>query len=141
MEERTWPECFPQGCPPNESIKQKSEFFRLTCEKPSSVDFLMYRDDNPRINGKYSEADKNPLKYYQCFGLSMYMNIVSLRNVCKASGAMKKVASAKGFISRGDSRDGVYLHTPTESSNSHYTIWLYKDARPWEYFIVCERVS
>ncbi len=138
---RNWPECFPEGCPPRESIEQLSEFFRLTTKTPALGDFLIYRDENPKIISKVSVADKNPLKYYQSFGLSMYKDINSLRNVCKASGAMKKIVMDKGFISKGDSRDGVYLNTPTGTSNSHYTIWLYKDARPWEYFVVCEKVS
>ena len=129
----TFPEDFPSGTPPKEAKDASGLFFRLTKANPPGENcFLSMKVENPKRLKKYTG---NALKC--CYGVSVYTDETSIVN------AFGKFPDGVGerFVAKGRfaANDGVMLKTGAPDS-THYTIWLYNEAKVHAKFVCIRRL-
>lgn len=138
MHTKQWPSCFPNNCPPESCVFDTIQVYRLTnSETPTLSDFQMSLDDTPSL--KYKIDQNMGLMYYRLYSLSMFSDILDLKNAMKSSGNMKSLAKRKPCVCFGDTRDGAFLITPG-FCKCHLSLWLYDGATPHNYFQFIEKV-
>ena len=117
----TWPDFFPEDCPPNDATLASGRAYRFVRRNPpESSDFQPYRKTGQRYDGDACEAS----------ALSILREISDVRHMQRA---------VPGFRSRqvavGDLRVGVVKYTPGRTQ-SHHGWWLPDGASVHEDFVV-----
>lgn len=129
-----YPDHFPDDCPPPSSKFAFGKFYRYIDkkhEKPLQKDFLSYRQSSP---------DKKPpdgVSECQYCGLSIYSSLTDAKNLSKKIPAFRKRKKlAVGTLSQ---EFGKIKPTPSNNTGeSHHTLWLYEDSKPWEAFHIVD---
>lgn len=124
----SFPDYFPEGCPPNEASDSEIELFRLCMQSPPcEEDFITFYEQNPE---KYRG---NILAY----GLSAYATAGDCISARKKSPRLR--AKCK-YIAKGRNNPlrGKTLQTPSHANPNHITWWVYKGVKPHSFFAICE---
>jgi len=130
----TFPADFPPNTPPKEAVEASGLFFRLTkANPPGELCFLNMKVENPKRLKKYKG-----LQLKCCYGVSVYTDEKSIVN------AFDKFPEGVGekFIAKGQfaANDGRMLKTGAPDS-THYTVWLYNEAKVHSKFTCIRRMS
>ena len=121
-----FPDFFPEGCPPEDSIQENIEVYRMIVgENPNSADFKSFHELG-------RTASKIPYPFME-YGLSVNKDLNELKKIVKAAPVMKKKFKniARGVLSN---ETGVIKHTPTKQQKNHITWWMFKDINACNYF-------
>lgn len=127
-----YPEHFPEGCPPADSDTATGEIYRFISkkhDKPMPEDFRSWREQNPgkTISGDITEC--------QACGLSVYTCYDEVKRLTPLIPKLRKMKLAKGVFNEGMGR---IKNTPSLNSKLHYTWWIPKNSKPWEYFVIID---
>jgi hypothetical protein len=109
----TWPEHYPEKCPPDTATDVSGEVYRFTSKtNPKHKDFLSYYELKPNNDWGKMEC--------QARGLSVYTTKEDCRAAIDTIPALRKkylcVAELHGEA-------GVIAETPSQNSNNHKTLW------------------
>lgn len=122
----SYPEFFPENCPPPESTLAIGEFYRFVNSihaAPQKNDFLPWLKEYP---------DR---KYYvtkcQACGTSIFPSLDAVNNMLAKVPALRKKKIAKGLLNSGF---GKIQNTPSQTEKSHYTWWIPEGSEPWRFF-------
>lgn len=121
-----YPDFFPDGCPPNDAESMEIKVYRLVKgDKITKSDFMSFYEEG--------RDARSPIFPYIEFGLSVNSEYDELKKYWRGSPALKKKFKqiASGLTHKNT---GVVKPTPSKMQKSHYTWWLYKDAKPEKYF-------
>lgn len=124
----SFPDYFPEGCPPEEATDAEIELYRFcTQSPPCEEDFCSYYEQNPQ---RYEGV-------IQAYGLSVLPSadecLKALRKSPVLRAKYKYIATGANNPSRGKT-----LQTPGRISPRHITWWVYKDVKPHTFFVICE---
>lgn len=128
VKKRTYPESFPEGCPPKESQECRLKVYRLTKgEIVTEQDFKSYKDLGiNKVLKEYPFAE---------YGLSVYTSYEELKKVCRSTPSLKKkfknIASGTTYECTG-----VVQKTPLKNQETHYTWWVCKGINPSNFFCI-----
>jgi len=113
----SWPDSFPEGCPPSEALPISGIFFRcVNSDPPNQDDFLSAIEKNPRR--------RNPEDECKLYGVSMYTQIDDIKRLRNISPPFREMQIAQGQLG---SEHGVMRNTKSKYGNSHYTMWFFKE--------------
>ncbi len=125
----SYPDFFPEGCPPETAEFIDMYLFRYTVnDPPLEADFL-----SAFQMGKFKRSIK-----VQKYGLSMNSCIKDARNSIGLVPALwdyKYIAGGYASI-----EDGPIEYTPSEKISKHLTWYLYKNVNPYKKFCVLEKI-
>lgn len=126
FENRTYPRCFPEGCPPEDAINIRLKVYRLI-EGDIIVDndFKSFKE-----LGKDVRSNNYPFIEY---GLSVNTNYDELKKVRKAVPGLKKKFKNIGSGMTYEC-SGVVKATPNGRQKNHHTWWIYKEINPKNFF-------
>jgi len=121
----TFPEYFPDACPPLSATEKETAIFR----------FMIGDRNNPTSHENFKshverEAQKEDDDLCAACGLSIYTD---LRGIEAAIIKVKSFQRNKPKIAKViiKAEDGVFLDTPNKGNKYHITLWLRRDATPW----------
>ncbi|ENJ9655628.1 hypothetical protein FDB88_11870 [Clostridium sporogenes] len=123
---RSFPNIFPDGCPPEDSKHIRLKVYRLS-EKDSITkdDFKSFKE-----KGIDKRDPKNPFIEY---GLSVNTNYNELRRCWRGNPGLKrrfkKICSGITYECTG-----LVKATPSNYQKSHHTWWVYKEVDPSNFF-------
>ena len=131
----TWPDFYPEDCPPLEAEPVSGTFYRLVRNNPPRAeDFKSVFEENPkRFN--YTPTTEN------C-GLSVQkdpqdtVRLERIERLKKRSKKFKNRQIAEGSL---NPMLGMIQHTPSKKYKSHHTWWVPVDAKPWTVFSIMDR--
>lgn len=130
---RSFPDIFPDGCPPNNSNHEKIKVYRLV-EKEiiSENDFKSFTE-----LGRDAQDSKNP---FIEFGLSVNTDYEELKKVWRGNPGLKRKFKkiCKGFTYICT---GTIKATPSKAQQHHHTWWIYKEINPCNFFDIVEEVN
>lgn len=110
----SWPEHYPQQCPPKEAYYHNGDLFRfINRNNPQSRDFKSYYEMSP-------EKDWGN-KACQARGLSVLKCALGVEEMRDAIPALRRKKVSKAIIS---SVDGMLANTPSSSSQRHCSWWV-----------------
>lgn len=119
-----FPGYFPVNCPPPDAEPKNIIAYRICGnEIVCRADFNSYFELGKKVG--------NDAKFY---GASVFADFSEANQIIKMP-AHKNKYLAKGTT---DKSCGVIKHTPSHNHSSHFTWWLYEDAKPEVYFQVIE---
>lgn len=122
---RSFPECFPPGCPPKDAQELEIDVHRL-CER------------NPICEGDFKsfyESDPNKYRFNDlCYGLSVYNS----HNACIAARRKSPNLRNKTVCAHGITYKSTGKIKQTGKVPNHYTWWLYEEVKPHTYFEICD---
>jgi len=125
---KTFPDFFPENCPPSDAIEKNINVFRYIENKPpSDDDFKSYYELNPVKHEGRVEA----------YGLSVVSNLESAKNSLNLNPGLRRKYKfiAKGTVTPDS---GVIKNTPSQKQKYHMTWWLYQGVKPASNFTVCD---
>ena len=128
----TWPDLYPENCPPAEAEPVSGTFYRLVRHNPARAeDFKSVFEENPkRFN--YIPTIEN------C-GLSVQkdpQDSERLERLKKRARKYKNRQIAEGNL---NPTLGMIQHTPSKKYKSHHTWWVPVEAKPWTVFNIMSR--
>lgn len=119
----TWPACYPQFCPPEESVPTNGGVYRLLyTETPQPIDFKSHRERDP--------LKPFPVPECQVCGLSVYSELegaIAMRNRIPA---LREKKIGFGVL---EEPHGMMLKTRGKHP-SHHTWWCPIECEPWTFF-------
>ena len=127
MSNHKFPSYYPEGCPPVDAQPGRITAYRLCkCRNVSQSDFIPLAL-NPKSKFKTKE------KLIQGYGVSVFTDVDGCQQAINVSPKLRKMVSciASGEI---DEDKGVIKKTPSFTSNSHVTWWVYEDVQPHTFF-------
>ncbi len=128
----TWPDHFPDGCPPAEAVPASGEFYRLVDHDPvEEVDFWSHRElSDAGLIGTQRWTEEMECRAVACSVFQDKDDAVSAQGM---SGRMRKKRIAMGDVSG----DGVLLATPSSrTGSSHHSWWRNVGDVAWRTFSV-----
>ena len=124
----TWPDFYPENCPPAEAEPASGTVYRLVKHDPARAeDFKSVFEENPR-----GAIKKKTVKIY---GLSVHRDLSDSERLKKRSKKFKNRQIAKGSL---NPTLGMIQHTPS-IEESHHTWWVPVEAKPWTVFNIMSR--
>jgi len=126
----TWPDYFPDDCPPGDAQVADGEVYRLVSQNPP-----LNTDFRPRVieqtNGEYSS------NLCKACGLSVFRDLSDIEETRRYSGALKNKIVAKGTLIP---EAGVLKTTPNarRGGKTHSTWWVPDEFDPTHLFQVIE---
>ena len=125
MRSATWPEYFPQGCPPGDAIPAEGLLFRfLRRREPAASDF----DDHWTIYPQHRAAwHANREKHCSVCGLSVYRTLEAAKKKRDILPPLRKMHIASGTVTEPC---GLIAPTPRDQ-NDHYTWWPLPSGAHW----------
>lgn len=129
MNNRKYPDFFPEHCPPVDALDHEVKVYRLIVgEEVDSTDFKSQHE-----LGKLKRITSESPDFFKKFGLSVNMEFSELESVWRGNPFLKK--RFKNIASGITYKDyGVIKCTPSKLQKNHHTWWLFEDANPDEYF-------
>nr|WP_302597397.1 hypothetical protein [uncultured Cellulosilyticum sp.] len=122
MHSKKFPKYFPDGCPPEDTIKEELNVYRIAKYMPINIkDFETHFIKFP---GRFDDD-------LRAYGLSVYEDIESLEKCRKKIPALKKCK--KIYMATTKEEYGKIKRTPNDFGK-HITWWLYEDTNPLEIF-------
>ena len=124
----TWPDFYPENCPPAEAEPASGTVYRLVKHDPARAeDFKSVFEENPR-----GAIKKKTVKIY---GLSVHRDLSDSERLKKRSKKFKNRQIAKGSF---NPTLGMIQHT-LSIEESHHTWWVPVEAKPWTVFNIMSR--
>lgn len=127
MSNHKFPSYYPEGCPPVDAQPERLTAYRL-CEsrKVSPSDFIPVA-----LKTKVKISPRK--KLIQAYGVSVFTDVEGCQQAINVSPKLRHIVSciACGEI---DEDKGVIKKTPSCTSNSHVTWWVYEDVQPHTFF-------
>ena len=121
----TWPDFYPEDCPPAEAEPASGTVYRLVKHDPARAeDFKSFFEENPKGAKK-----KKTVKIY---GLSVHRDLSDSERLKKRSKKFKNRHIAKGSL---NPTLGMIQHTPS-IEESHHSWWIPFGTEPWLVFNV-----
>lgn len=125
----TWPDSFPDACPPSDAEVASGSFYRLVdSDPPTQRDFMNHHEllAAGRFRSRFWPDD--------CIaaGLSVFGDVADAQKTRAAVGPLRKKKIAVGEITGA----GRMKHTPRHSKCTHHTWWRTADDAAWEGFEV-----
>ena len=121
----TWPDFYPENCPPAEAEPASGTVYRLVKHDPARAeDFKSVFEENPR-----GAIKKKTVKIY---GLSVHRDLSDSERLKKRSKKFKNRHIAKGSL---NPTLGMIQHTPS-IEESHHSWWIPFGTEPWLVFNV-----
>ena len=127
MSNHKFPSYFPKGCPPPDALPERITAYRLCKNRNvTELDFVPLAL-NPKRKFNTNE------KLIQAYGVSVFTDVEGCKQAINASPKLRDIVSciACGEI---DEDKGVIKKTPSNTSNSHVTWWVYEDVQPHTFF-------
>ena len=132
IDEYTWPECFPEGVPPEDSVRAGGLVYRIVKNiPPTSDDFLCYRQDYPK---KKIPPDVDPEKPY---GVSLCTTEKRAKKLKRNFQGREQFGTS--YVVKGVLDPSVGVTEPKADRKGHLTYWRAVDTAPHEY--INERVQ
>jgi hypothetical protein len=127
----TWPEWFPENCPPATAAPATGTFYRLVEEETVTRDDFRSVRELLRLGLKSRQywSDEEESNAVAC---SVHAVIDDAEKTRKSIGALKNRRIAQGEIDG----DGRVLHTPSRLTHSHHSWWRPVDDEAWQTFEV-----
>lgn len=130
----TWPDFYPENCPPTEAEPASGTVYRLVQhDPPSAEDFKSVFEEDPIRRFKNKPTIEN------C-GLSVHTDSQDSERLRerlkKRARKFKNSQIAEGSL---NPTLGVIQHTPSKKYKSHHTWWVPLEAKPWLVFNVMSR--
>ena len=128
----TWPDFYPEDCPPAEAEPASGTVYRLVKHDPARAeDFKSAFEGNPR--GAIKKETVN------IYGLSVHRDISDSERLERHERLKNRARKYKNRqIAEGNLNPalGMIQHTPSNKYKSHHTWWVPVEAKPWTVFNV-----
>lgn len=126
FENRTFPDTFPKGCPPEDSMNNRLIVYRLIRgETITKDDFKSFKE-----LGRDARGQKYPFIEY---GLSVNTSYEELRKCWRGNPGLKKMFKNIGTGLTYECT-GKVKATPSKAQKCHHTWWIYKEVDPSNFF-------
>lgn len=130
---RTYPDIFPNECPPTDSKHEKIQVYRLV-----KKDIISEEDFKSFIEmGRDARDPKNPFIEY---GLSVNTNYDELRKSWRGNPGLKRnfknICVGLTYLCTG-----CIKATPSKFQKHHHTWWIYKEVNPCNFFKLVPEVN
>lgn len=126
----SYPDFFPENCPPSESNAASGEFFRFINKantSPQEDDFLPWIKEFPSRQYYVTKC--------QACGTSVFPSLDAINNMLDEVPGLRKKKVARGVLN-GDL--GKIKNTPSQQEKSHHTWWIPKGSEPWKLFEIID---
>ncbi|HVV77155.1 MAG TPA: hypothetical protein VHC43_14075 [Mycobacteriales bacterium] len=123
----SWPDSFPEGCPPGDAVEAVGQMYRLVdSSPPSSSDFASHAEQLAAGTIKKRRwADD-----CAAAGVSVYSDVTAVETVRLSAGPLRKKMVAIGDLS------GSGVMKQTGATPSHHTWWRPANDAAWTTFAV-----
>lgn len=112
----TWPDHFPENCPPIDASRVEGQYFRLvTADPPVEWDVMSHKERDPGKNWGSGQC--------RACGLSIYGDEEEARKTRRRIPALR---GTKVAIANVTPASGVVAPTPTRTAKSHCTWWVFE---------------
>ena len=116
----TWPDYFPENCPPKEAVRRELIVYRLvSAHGPSAADFV-----SGVLLPENTAARKTACRD---FALSVYTDLKHAKRLLKSQRATRPMGIAVGTIRM---ESGVIEASPSNAFRSHHSWWLHEGIDP-----------
>ena len=124
----TWPDFYPENCPPAEAEPASGTVYRLVKHDPARAeDFKSVFEENPR-----GAIKKKTVKIY---GLTVHGDSQDSERLKNRARKFKNRQIAEGSL---NPTLGMIRHTAS-IEESHHTWWVPVEAKPWTVFNIMSR--
>ena len=131
----TWPDFYPENCPPAEAEPASGFVYRLVKHDPARAeDFKSVFEENPKRFTHISMVKRCGLSVQK--DLQDSEQLEQLERLKKRSRIYKNRQIAKGSL---NATLGMMQHTPSKTYKSHHTWWVPVEAKPWTVFNIIIR--
>ena len=123
IDEYTWPDCFPEGVPPEDSVRASGLVYRIVKNiPPTSNDFLSWLQDNP---GKPAPSNVGKEKPY---GVSFWTKESRARRLMNNYSQPEQLGTV--YIVKGYLDASLGVTEPSPNRKGHLTFWRAENTNP-----------
>lgn len=132
IDEYTWPDCFPEGVPPEDSVRAGGLVYRIVKNiPPTSDDFLCWLQDNPTKTISDTVAPEKP------YGVSLCTTEKRAKKLKRNFQGREQFGTS--YVVKGVLDPSLGVTEPKADRKGHLTYWRAVDTAPHEY--INERVQ